>query len=120
MKFENIGLLNKTVELELLDEIFHDLGFVRAGQWDYERVTFDYKFEDMTNGSIYYCRVQAYAVEGDVGSSHAVMKVLTPLLGKHYYPHGVEYDGENFPNNIVAKCQKLLEQAVAKIDAIQQ
>ena len=119
MKFENIGIENKTAPLVRLDEMTKQIGFVRAGQWDYERVTYDYKFEN--KGEIFYLRVQGYAVEGDIGSRRGVIKLLTPLLGKHYYPHGVEYgEDEDFPNNIVEQSKKLLSQlseALKKINA---
>ena len=47
---------------------------------------------------------KSLAVEGDIGSRHAEIKLLPPLLGKHYYPHGVEYgDGETFPTNVIPK-----------------
>ncbi|GGJ54878.1 hypothetical protein GGR02_000267 [Anoxybacillus voinovskiensis] len=119
MKFENTGIENQTAELSRLDELMKSLGFVRAGQWDYERVTYDRKFE--VKGDVYYLRVQGYAIEGEVDTRYAVIKLLTPLLGKHYYPHGVEYgEGENFPSSLVSQCQSLLAQVkegLAKINA---
>lgn len=119
MKFENTGIENQTAELSRLDELMASLGFVRAGQWDYERVTYDRKFE--VKGDVYYLRVQGYAIEGEVDTRHAVIKLLTPLLGKHYYPHGVEYgEGENFPSSLVSQCQSILAQVkegLAKINA---
>ncbi|AST92180.1 MULTISPECIES: YugN family protein [Sutcliffiella] len=117
MRIENIGLESEVVELSRLAHVMEGLGFVLADQWDYERVTFDKKFE--SKGSTYYLRVQAYAIEGDVGGKHAIVKLLTPLLGKHYYPHGVEYgEGESFPANIVTTSKTLLSQLKEEIDKI--
>lgn len=119
MKIENTGIENQTAELSRLDELMESLGFVRAGQWDYERVTYDRKFE--MKGDVYYLRVQGYAIEGEVDTRYAVIKLLTPLLGKHYYPHGVEYgEGENFPSSLVSQCQSILAQVkegLAKMNA---
>lgn len=119
MKIENTGIENQTAELSRLDELMESLGFVRAGQWDYERVTYDRKFE--MKGDVYYLRVQGYAIEGEVDTRYAVIKLLTPLLGKHYYPHGVEYgEGENFPSSLISQCQSLLAQVkegLAKMNA---
>ena len=44
MYIENTGIENIVADLSVLDEIMlkHDL--VRAGQWDYERVTYDKKY----------------------------------------------------------------------------
>ncbi|CAG9619843.1 YugN family protein [Sutcliffiella rhizosphaerae] len=117
MKIENTGLENEKVELSRLTDIMENLGFDLAGQWDYERVTYDRKFE--TKEGVFYLRVQGYTIEGDVGGSHAVISLLTPLLGKHYYPHGVEYgEGEQFPANIVSTSKSLLNQAKERINAL--
>ena len=117
MRIENTGLENEVVEFSRLQDIMEDIGFVKAEQWDYERVTFDKKFE--TKGETFYLRVQCYTVEGDIGGKYAVVKLLTPLLGKHYYPHGVEYgEGETFPNNVVSSSNNLLKQVKEGIDKI--
>ena len=108
MKFENTGLDEQVVDFTLLTEVMKENGFILAGQWDYERVTYDYKFEMLQD--VYYLRLQGYAVEGEVGHRSAKIKLLTPLLGKHYYPHGVEYgEGENFPKNIINRSEQLLK-----------
>ncbi|MCM3160367.1 YugN-like family protein [Metabacillus litoralis] len=118
MKMEGTGLEGITIDLARLDEIMDDLGLVRAGQWDYERATYDRKIE--AKGDIYYLRVPAYAVEGDVGGRHAVMKLITPLLGKHYYPHGVEYgEGEEFPSAVVDTSKSLLKRLSEELKKVQ-
>ncbi len=107
MRFEETGIEKIKVDLNRLDEIMESHGLVRAGQWDYERVTYDRKFE--IREGLYYFRIQGHAVEGDVGKHDAVIQLMTPLLGKHYYPHGVEYgEGEVFPKHLIASCEKLL------------
>ena len=63
----------------------------------------------------FYLRVQGYAVEGDVDKGNAVIKLLTPILGKHYYPHGIEYD-EEFPKNIVQKCEQILSNVKENVE----
>ena len=99
MKFENMGYENVKADLNRLDDTMHEYGFVREGQWDYERVTYDRKFE--LEEGVFYLRIMGYAVEGDVGANKALIQLMTPLLGKHYYPHGVEYgEGEVFPNHL--------------------
>jgi len=109
MRIEDTGLEGLTIELSRLDLIMEDIGLVRADQWDYERVTYDRKIE--VKGDVFYLRVQGYAVEGDVGGRYAVIKLLTPLLGKHYYPHGVEYgEGEHFPTGVINTSKKLLNE----------
>lgn len=119
MKFENTGIENQTVEFSRLTSLMEDLGFVLAGQWDYERVTYDRKFE--TKDGVFYLRVQGFTVEGEVDRSHAVIKLLPPLLGKHYYPHGVEYgEGETFPKALVDQSQKLLSQIKDGVEKINQ
>ncbi|MGJ7923087.1 YugN family protein [Neobacillus sp. LXY-4] len=107
MKLENTGLENVKADLNRLDEAMEEQGFVREGTWDYDRLTYDKKFE-MKEG-VFYLRVQGNAVEGDIGAHKAVIQLMTPLLGKYYFPHGVEYgEGENFPSSLVSQCQKIL------------
>jgi hypothetical protein len=114
MKFENSGLEGVKADLKRLDDVMSEEGLVREGQWDYDRVTYDKKFE--LKEGIFYLRVQGYAVEGDVGADKAVIQLITPLLGKHYYPHGVEYgEGENFPTSLVSQCEKILANLKNKI-----
>nr|WP_144925031.1 YugN family protein [Paenibacillus bovis] len=108
MKFENSGIESIKVDLNNLDVVMDQNGMVRAGQWDYERVTYDHKFQ-IKEGT-YYLRVQGYAIEGDVGAHDAVIQLMQPILGKHYYPHGVEYgEDEYFPEHLVKQCKQILE-----------
>jgi hypothetical protein len=117
MRIENTGIENQTVDYRRFTELMEDLGFIHAGQWDYERVTYDRKFEH--KGDVFYLRVQGYTVEGEIDSRHAVIKLLPPLLGKHYYPHGVEYgEGENFPKSVVEASERLLAQVKEGIEKI--
>ncbi|WP_153124282.1 YugN family protein [Peribacillus tepidiphilus] len=115
MRFENTGLEKMKADLNRLDEVMSEHGLIRAEQWDYERVNYDRKFE--LKEGVFYLRVQGYAVEGDVGAHRAVIQLMIPLLGKHYYPHGVEYgEGENFPASLVKKCEQILADVKADIE----
>ncbi|MGM9986634.1 MAG: YugN family protein [Bacillaceae bacterium] len=116
MKFEQFNIQGKEMDLSILDHFMEDIGFVRAGQWDYERVTYDYKFEILKD--VYYLRVQGYAIKGDVDTKHAVIKLLTPILGKHYYPHGVEYGpDEKFPKQVLSQSETLLKKVETQLQA---
>ncbi|RKQ37373.1 YugN family protein [Oceanobacillus halophilus] len=109
MKIENTGLDDVVIDLEPLDHLTGKHAFIRAGQWDYERVTYDYKIASDEKNITYYIRIQGHALEGDVDSGNAVIKLHTPLLGKHYYPHGVEYgEEENFSKDLVDRANTLL------------
>ncbi|MDQ0155883.1 YugN family protein [Robertmurraya andreesenii] len=115
MKFESYGFENVKADLRRLDDVMAEYGLVREEQWDYERVAYDRKFE--LKEGVFYLRILGYAVEGDVGANRAVIKLLTPLLGKHYYPHGVEYgEDEVFPKSLVSQCEKILSEVKAKVD----
>ncbi|AKP46735.1 MULTISPECIES: YugN family protein [Bacillus] len=116
MKFENVGLEKYKADLNRLDEIMEEHRLIRAGQWDYERVTYDRKFE--LKEGVYYLRVQGYAVEGDVGAHDAVIQLMTPILGKHYYPHGIEYgDDEYYPEYLVKECESVLSAVKKEIES---
>ena len=115
MKFENTGLEQLKADLNRLDEVMQEKGLIREGQWDYERVTYDKKFE--LKEGVYYLRVRGYAVEGDVGAHKATIQLMTPLLGKYYYPHGVEYgEEEDYPQSLVNQCKTILDTLKAEID----
>lgn len=117
MKFENTGYEKLKANLTRLDNVMRKQGLIRGGHWDYERVTYDKKFE-VTEG-VYYLRIRGYATEGDVGSKKAKINLMTPLLGKYYYPHGVEY-GENevFPPALVNQCKTILGTIKAEVEKI--
>jgi len=92
-----------TLVLPLLN---HDL--VRGGQWDYERVTYDKKY-DIKEG-IFYLRIFGYTTDGDVDTRDAIMNLKKPVIGKYYYPHGVEYgEEENFPKSLLKDCEATLK-----------
>ncbi|WP_102027468.1 YugN family protein [Salirhabdus sp. Marseille-P4669] len=115
MKFEETGIEGAVVDLRPLDYLMKKAGFVRASGWDYERVTYDYKMNTSVKNETYYLRVQGHALEGNVDKGTALIELLTPVLGKHYYPHGIEYD-EEFPNNIVQRCNGILNNVKELLD----
>ncbi|MBM7692396.1 hypothetical protein JOC77_001826 [Peribacillus deserti] len=115
MKFEGTGIEKYIAELARLDEIMHENGLVRAEQWDYDRVNYDKKF--ILKEGVFYLRIQGYAVEGDVGANKADIQLLTPILGKHYYPHGVEYgEGEKFPAGLVKQCEQIITSIKTEVE----
>ncbi|MFA9557329.1 YugN family protein [Evansella sp. AB-rgal1] len=112
MKFEETGLDGLTIEYQALEDIMESAGFQPV--YDYERVTFDYKIVDTVKDEIHYFRVQGFAVEGEIPNPHSHVKIMQLILGKHYYPHGVEYD-EEFPKKIVDKCKRKIDLISEKI-----
>ena len=108
MIFDQIGLTDKEYQLVTLRYAAESLGFVHAEQWDYERVTFDYKM--VGQDATYYLRIPAIAIQGEIPKDDTIVKLLTPNLGRYYYPHGVEYEDETFPQSIIDKCNRKLEQ----------
>lgn len=100
MIFENSGLEKMVVPQDVLQNVMNKNGWVLGGSWDYERMTFDYKYE-IPEG-IYYLRLPGYAVEGDVGANNAKLQLMDPYMGKHYFPTGIEYGADEvFPERIV-------------------
>ncbi|GGE41104.1 hypothetical protein GCM10011391_19820 [Pullulanibacillus camelliae] len=109
MRFEETAIENHVIPFPLLEQIMNSVGMVRGGHWDYERVTYDFKFENRTDGSVYYFRIPGIAVEGEIESRSGVVKLLVPYVGRHYYPHGVEYN-ETFPDYVINKCKEKINQ----------
>lgn len=117
MRIENTGIDNTVIDIKTLDHILGKHAFIRGEQWDYERVTYDYKINSQEKNVVYYIRIQGEAIEGDVDRRDAVIKLKTPLLGKHYYPHGIEYgEEENFPKNLVERAHNLVKDAQKELD----
>ncbi|WP_240375075.1 YugN family protein [Bacillus piscicola] len=116
MKIEGYDFEGKEYNFGSLVRIMEKHGFVHAEQWDYERVSLDYKMLDTTQNATYYLRVLAYAVDGEIPKRSTKVRLLTPILGRHYYPHGVEYD-EDFPDKIVKKSTAIIEKAAKDLFA---
>lgn len=117
MHIENTGIDNKVVDILPLNHIMGKHAFILGESWDYDRVTYDYKINSQEKNVTYFIRIQGEAIEGDVDKKDAVIKIKTPLLGKHYYPHGVEYgEEENFPKNLVERATKLVSDAYQELE----
>ncbi|MBB6449418.1 hypothetical protein HNR44_001367 [Geomicrobium halophilum] len=109
MKLTDFNFPDKEVKFGNLIPVMEQAGFIFAEQWDYERVTFDYKMPDESDPGTFYLRVPAFAVHGDIPGDDTLVKLMTPILGRHYYPHGVEYsDDLEFPDKIIKKCKQKL------------
>ena len=110
MIFEKSGIELLVVPQAVLHNTMNKHGLVLGGHWDYERMTFDFKYE--VPEGIYYLRFPAYSIEGDVGARAATLQLMEPYMGKHYYPTGIEYGSDEvFPERIV-------EHAINKIRII--
>ncbi|MDW0109340.1 YugN family protein [Sporosarcina aquimarina] len=106
MDFINTGIEEIAVDIRTLEELVKKHDLVLAGQWDYERMTFDKKYT--VSDGVYYLRVYGIT-PGDVGKDEGVVEFITPQLGKHYYPHGVEYgEDEFYPAFVVNDSKKTL------------
>ncbi|MDQ0299001.1 hypothetical protein J2S78_001421 [Salibacterium salarium] len=108
MKIEDFDFHGKEFNFGSLVHVMENNGFIHEGQWDYERVTFDYKMLDKTDDATYFLRVQAIAIKGEIPKEDAEVRLLTPFFGRHYYPHGIEYD-EDFPDKVINKCKQKIE-----------
>lgn len=112
MRLENTGIEDTIIDVKPLSLLMGNNGFIKGEQWDYERITYDYRIDSPEKNITYYIRIQGYAIEGDIDVGNAVVKLLTPLLGKHHYPHGVEYgEDENFSDSLIERAHSLVVRA---------
>lgn len=117
MRLENTGIEDTVIDVKPLSFLMGNHAFIKGEQWDYERITYDYKMASPEKNITYYIRIQGYAIEGDIDRGDAVVKLLTPLLGKHYYPHGIEYgEEENFPNSLIERATNLVKNAAKDVE----
>lgn len=108
MYFENTGIEDIVADLSALDNIMLEHDLIRGGQWDYERVTYDKKY--VTKEGTFYLRIFGYTTDGDVDTRDAIMTLKKPVIGKHYYPFGVEYgEDENFSESLLKDCKATLK-----------
>ncbi|GGA97704.1 hypothetical protein ERX37_04225 [Macrococcus hajekii] len=107
MVFDNSGIENIVADQNIIQHVMNKHGLNLGGHWDYERVTYDLKYQ--IEEGIYYLRIPGYAVEGDVGARNATLQMMDPYLGKHYYPTGIEYgEDEYFPPAVVEHCKRTI------------
>ncbi|WP_163530362.1 YugN family protein [Halobacillus ihumii] len=120
MRLEGTGIDGLVIDIKRLTMIMESNGFILGGSWDYERVSYDYRIDSPEKNKTYYIRIQGYALEGDVDKGNAVIHLLTPLLGKHHYPHGVEYgEQEGFSSSIIDKANNLIKKLQEHVAAHQ-
>jgi hypothetical protein len=87
----NVEIAGTELIFAELNHILEDLGFVRWA-WDYEHVTYDYKLVESQTKTTYYLRIQANLVHGQTEDHEAVLKLGEPHIGKHLFPHGIDYE----------------------------
>lgn len=118
MKIEETGLEGKEVMLADLDFNMAALGFYR-GAWDYNRATYDYKYEDHKLGETFYLRIPCVAVKGEIedGPNQSVVRIGTPYIGRHTYPHGLDYE-YNFPKHVLDNAKRKLDQLNDRLAAV--
>jgi len=107
MILENTGLDGIRSELAVLDDVADKLGFVRW-QWEYNRATYDHKITE--DGNDYYLRINTRAVEGKLEDPEAVLAIEAVYIGRHTFPHGLDYDSPI--------SERVLDQARRKLDEL--
>lgn len=109
----NTEIAGKELTLSELNHVLEAEGFVRWA-WDYEHITYDYKLIDNSTKTTYYLRVQANLVEGHTEDHEAVLKLEEPFIGKHLFPHGIDYDAV-IPSAIMNKAKERLAAVKGKL-----
>ncbi|MFS0787615.1 YugN-like family protein [Shouchella sp. 1P09AA] len=81
----------KEVKAKELESLLTPLGYSIGGNWDYDHGYYDYKLAE--EGGYTFLRLPFTAVEGEVGSSHAVFEMGRPYLLNHVYQDGNTDEG---------------------------
>src|SRR5690625_7904021 len=74
MNLEDMGIGNAVLEIKPLDHLMGKHAFIRAGQWDYERVTYDYRIDSQKKGVTYNIKFFVEAIKEKVDSRIAVIQ----------------------------------------------
>lgn len=107
MNIANTGLEGKKHDLAFLDEMMEQVGFTRW-TWEYHMAIYDYKLEDAKTNSVYYLRVPCQAVSGKLESPYAVLELGEPVMAKHLFPHGLDFDAE-IPSTVQHEAEHTLK-----------
>lgn len=79
---------NKSFQLVDLEHKLKPLGYVIGGNWDYDHGYFDYKIED--ESGYQFLRVPFTAVDGQLDTNGATVKIGKPFLLTHKYQRGLD------------------------------
>lgn len=79
---------NQSFQLIDLENKLKPLGYVIGGNWDYDHGYFDYKIED--EAGYQFLRVPFSAVDGQLDSNGATVKLGRPFLLSHKYQAGLD------------------------------
>ncbi|MCD7035765.1 YugN-like family protein [Metabacillus sp. GX 13764] len=96
---------NKIFKLHYLEEELKPLGYVIGSGWDYDNGYFDYKIDD--EDGVQYLRVPFQAVDGELDTPHATVRLGTPFLLSHQYKKGLDDHAET--GNITASFNQFSE-----------
>jgi hypothetical protein len=107
-------LAGKEINLGQLNEVMDEVNFARWA-WDYDHATYDYKYEDAKNETVYYLRVKAHVIEGEVEDEESLVRLEDVHIGKHLFPHGIDYEVE-IPKHIVEDATKRLKTIKEKLN----
>jgi len=113
MVIKDTGVGTKEVFFADLEHYMSELGFDR-GAWDYKHATYDYKIQD--KGNVFYLRIEANVAEGKLEDSHSVLKLDEPYMGKHLFPHGLDYDYP-MPDSVVQTAKRKLQMLNEKLSS---
>ncbi len=105
------GLNGLEKTLAECDRKLFKLGFAREA-WDYHGGHYDYKIE--RNEEVYYLRLKVKAIEGVLEKPEAILKFEEPYIGRHYYPHGVDYETPP-PSDVMKQAKDILAQVKGSI-----
>lgn len=113
MVIKDTGIGTKEVFFADLEHYMSDLGFDR-GAWDYKHATYDYKIQD--KGNVFYLRIEANVAQGKLEDTHAVLKLEDPYMGKHLFPHGLDYDFP-IPDSVIQTAKRKVQMLNEKLSS---
>lgn len=110
----DVGFSEIKTNAGYLDQVLKEAGFVNDGAWDYDHITYDYKYEDHATKAVYFLRVRGEVAEGGQLDQDAILQLEEPHIGKHLFPHGIDYDAD-IPAKIQESAKKKLSDIKAKL-----
>lgn len=95
-----------------VDDVLHELGFIRGGKWDYHYATYDYPLALTKLDESVYLRIETRPVEGRIEEDNCVVKIDQVCIIGGLYQHGVQ-DTVKVDRAMLNRSRELLEKFAA-------
>lgn len=103
------NLVGQEFSFAELDDVLHDLGFIRGGKWDYDYAAYDYPLAVTKLNESQFLRINTHPTTGKIEERGCVVMINDICLVGGIYHHGVQ-DTVKVDRQMLNRSQELLQQ----------